>query len=144
MPNGLPTQTELVRELVWRYGRPAELWLSHSHLAANLIKKHRLKALTPDEFPFLPLADQLGGAVFAGRPESGKRAMAIRWPLPFPGGIRIPHLHFKGDVYLVKAEQWREFSQAVVGDVQERLADTKGLGFDETLQLGQAAASLNR
>ena len=144
MSNGIPTRIESVRRLTWIYGRPAELWLSYRHLIADLIKKHKLPALPGEAYPYIPMAGEPGMAAFTNAPESGKRASGWRWPIPFPGGIRIPHLHFNHDIYLLEHKQWKEFSGAVVKDVEQRLADVKEGSFDQIVELGQFGSSFTR
>ncbi len=143
MPNGISNQIDPSRVLIWKFGRPAELWLSYHHQVADLIKSHKLSPLTADEYPYLPMAAELGAVTFT-REASQKTAARLQWPIPFPGGIRIPHLHYGRDVYLVKPEQWKEFSQVVVSDIHDRLVGAKEIGFDQVLELGQAVASFTR
>ena len=144
MPNGVPTRIDLSRRLIWEFGRPAEVWLSYRQLISKLIAQHKLKALPPEAYPYLPMAGEPGVAAFTTAPASGKKASGLRWPIPFPGGMRIPHLHFNEDIYLVEPKQWKEFSHAVVKDIQQRLANAAETSFDEILQLGQSTASLGR
>ena len=144
MPNGTTAQIDATRLLIWEYGRPAELWRSHRYLAAEMVKKHKLKPLPIEEYPYLPLAAELGSTAVNLKATSRKKAVQLRWPIPFPGGIGIPHLHLGNDIYLVQAKQWQQFSQAVVTDIRKRLDGAKEIGFDQMLQLGQGTASLTR
>jgi len=127
---------------IWEFGRPAELWLSYRAVISKLITQFKLKPLPAEAYPYLPMAGEAGMAASAQMLESGRRAARFHWPIPFPGGMRIPHLHFDRDVYLVDQKQWNEFSQAVVQDIQKRLAAAKEVGFDQVVQLGESAASL--
>jgi hypothetical protein len=63
---------------------------------------------------------------------------------PIDGGMKVPHFHYRGDVYLLKPKQWREFSGAVVDDLRKRLADADQGSFDELLDLTNAAGSIMR
>ena len=143
MSNGISTQIDPGRMLIWKYGRPAELWLSYHHQIAEFIKRHKLKPLTMEEYPFLPLATELGATTFT-KDASQKMSTKLRWPVPFPGGMRTPHLHYGRDVFLMEPVQWKEFSQKVVTDIHDRLAGANEISFDQALELGQAAASLTR
>lgn len=138
------TRASTSRLLIWELGRPAELWLSYRGLISKLITQYKLKPLGSEAYPYLPMPGEPGMAALAAAPEAGKKALRWPWPIPFPGGIRIPHLHFDRDIYLVEPKQWREFSQSVVKDIQQRLTDTAEVNFEQTLQLGEAAAGLNR
>jgi hypothetical protein len=69
---------------------------------------------------------------------SGKKRMArIRWPKPFPGGIRTAHFHHRGDVYMVDQRVWNRFSKQVVNDMRKRLDAAKVLAFDELVEMSE-------
>ncbi len=140
MANYTAQQIDFERILTWRVGRPAELWLSYHELVGKQIRKYKLKPLPVDQYPYMPLAAEMG---LAGG-TAAKASSRFRWPVPFPGGIRIPHFHHGRDVYLVQQKQWNNFSNAIVRDIQTRLDKAGQVGFDETVQLAEAAVSLNR
>ena len=79
-----------------------------------------------------------------GMVSGSKAKLAIRWPFPFPGGIRGPHFHYGRDVYLVNQKQWNSFTAQVMKDVMTRLGNAEHVSFDEALQITEAAVSLNR
>lgn len=146
MQSEIASQIDPARVLRWINGRPAELWLSHQRLAEQLVKEHKLKPLRVEDYPYIPLAAELGASFIPVAKEASRAAIKWRWPIPFPGGMRIPHLHVGPNVYVLDAVQWKAFSKAVVADIQDRLARASevGIGFEDMLELGEVGASLQR
>ena len=58
------------------------------------------------------------------------------------GGMRIPHFHYAGQVYLLNEQQWAAFSEKVLSGVKEKLAATHKVGYDELMGVADAAAQL--
>jgi len=133
-----------IRALKWKAGRPAELWLSQRPMIENFIRSHQLKPLEVEAYPYVP-TNALEVAEVAPQAANVRVAapeLKLRWPKPFPGGLRIPHLHFGPDIYLMTGAQWTEFSSTVLRDVQERIAKAKEITFAQTLELTEAANTL--
>jgi hypothetical protein len=109
----------------WRCGRPADLWIKNIERIQELITKFNLKPL-PEEYSKimeLPIIEE--------------RRPTIRRP-PIPGGIKIAHVHFKDDVYLLNEEQWREFTGSVIKDFQAKLSKVKIVTIAQTIELSEA------
>ena len=66
----------------------------------------------------------------------------FRWPLPFPGGIKVPHLHYLGRIYFLETEQWQEFSQTAIKQVQEKLALARTVSFGDLMDLTEVVNEL--
>lgn len=131
--------------LIWKAGRPAELWMSHRQLVGEFIDKYKLEPLEPDAYPYYQPTGNRAEPGMGAEAELSKRAQLRPkwpWPSPFPGGIRIPHFHFGPDVYLVDRKQWDEFSGRVVKDLQERLGQAKAISFEQTLALNEAITAI--
>lgn len=65
-----------------------------------------------------------------------KAALPVRRPA-FPGGMRVPHLHFKGSVYVLNEQQWHAFSGGVIKDLNEKLAKASVLSFDQVRDIAE-------
>lgn len=132
-----------IRVLKWKIGRPADIWLSQRELVAATIKKFNLKALEVDAYPYMPASVAVPEAAAA---TTKSRSLAVeaklRWPKPFPGGLRIPHLHYGADIYLLDRAQWKEFSAAVLREATDRIARAKEISFEQTLELTEAVNTL--
>ena len=118
----------------WIYGIPAPIWLKNIDMISEFISKNKLKPIQIESLPNVQ-------AVQAESAEQVKAALIID-RRPYPGGIRVPHLHFRGDLYLVKEELWREFSGRIVKDFQAKLANAKSIGFEDVMELSEAVDKL--
>ena len=68
--------------------------------------------------------------------EGEKAALTIKRP-PFPGGLRVPHLHFNANVYVLTAKQWRDFSGPLMKDLGAKLAEAKEVNFDQVRAIAE-------
>jgi hypothetical protein len=108
------------------WGRPAPFWIRFREIVGKTIREYKLEPVDP----------QYGrGLVLSVREE----------PLPeihWPGGLRTPHLHFKGELYELTPEQWDEFSGQVMADFREKLTRAGTVTFDKLLELSDAIDSI--
>jgi len=59
----------------------------------------------------------------------------IRRPT-FPGGLRIAHLHYKGELYLLDDDQWHRFAGGIIIDgMRRKLERTKFVNFEQAMEL---------
>ncbi len=132
--------------LIWKNGRPADIWLSQHELVASVIKRYRLKPLAVESYPSMPGMDagmfEATAAVSSRAKSASSIPVKLRWPKPFPGGLRIPHVHYGADIYLLNDAQWKAFSSAVLKDVSKRIAAAKSVSFEQTLELADAINTL--
>ncbi|GAB4535660.1 MAG: hypothetical protein Fur0020_03140 [Thermodesulfovibrionia bacterium] len=117
----------------WIFGMPAPFWLKNIKMIEEVIRKQKLEPVPAEslmaEGPLAPMA--------------GEQEKAIRiWPRPIPGGIRIPHLHFRGDVYILNESQWKEFAGKVVKDFQAKLSKVNTVSFEQVMEISEAVDSL--
>ena len=106
------------------------MWFRNMERIGELVKRWELKPvpeeyLARDEIPF----------------EIERGEMRIKIP-PFPGGMRNPHLHFKGEVFLLNEEQWGEFSKQIVEDFKAKLSSVKTVNFEQLIELQSALDNL--
>lgn len=136
---------ELSRLLIkrWLNGRPAEIWISEIALVEKMIQQYKLNPLGTEHYPVMELCHYVGpleGQV--GHIPPRPKKIDIVDPRPYPGGLRIPHLHFKNDVYLLTEEQWREFSSTVLKDLRAKLGKTRTITFDQLVETNAAISGL--
>jgi hypothetical protein len=60
----------------------------------------------------------------------------------YPGGIRMPHFHFEGDIYLLDEKQWKEFSRNIIKEFQAKLSTVNIVNFEQLIELSEAIDSL--
>ena len=63
-------------------------------------------------------------------------------PIDIREGIRIAHLHFRNDVYLLDAVQWKAFSGKVLGEFSAKLSKASTVSFDQLLDLSDAVDTI--
>lgn len=123
----------------WLRGRPADLWLQHSRIVERFIKEAKL---TPVDQKFLVTKLE----VLAGQPQAVATATATArgklLPIDIRGGIRIAHLHFRNDIYLLDAAQWKAFSGKVIGEFSAKLSKASTVSFDQLLDLSDAVDTI--
>ncbi|MBP9211073.1 MAG: hypothetical protein KBF37_12220 [Saprospiraceae bacterium] len=146
------------RLLRWVYGGPFEdFWLKNVNLIEIMVRDHKLKPLNTGKYV---MGDFVAGGIeesFEGASfEPGAESLAQKapippilkpqrgpfWPRPFPGGLRIPHLHFKGDVFLLDDRQWNELSSAVLEGFKEKLNRAKSVSFEQIMKLSDGFDTL--
>src|SRR5512139_1410380 len=110
----------------WIYGGPWDIWLNHGELIGKFIREERLTPVAPEHLPAHPYA-------LAEAPEALAKA-GFR-PRPFPGGIRGPHLHYQGGVFLLSQEQWKKFSGAMLERYREKLGRVGTVSFDQLMDV---------
>ncbi len=110
-----------------------DFWTTNVMFVDQFIEKNRIKAiekghlLMDDPVPISPIRVENIGIEFK-----------YLKPKPFPGGMRVPHLHFKDDIYLLNHEQWKEFSSMAVKNFREKLAKVETVNFDKLMELSEA------
>jgi len=113
--------------LIWKYGGRLDFWLRNIEAIAGLLKTLNLKPVAREH---LANAVQMYAEMEKGNP--GLR----RWD--FPGGIRMPHLHFKGEIFLLNEEQWKTFVKQTLTNLQERLGSAKAVSFEGIAEISEA------
>jgi hypothetical protein len=110
-----------------------DFWTTNVKFISQFIEKNRIKAIEKDNLikddpvPISPI-----------RIENIAIELKYLKPKPFPGGMRVPHLHFKDDIYLLNHEQWKDFSAMAVKNFQEKLAKVETVSFDKLMELSDA------
>jgi hypothetical protein len=124
------TRQDLLNRIIWIRGiPPVDFWIRREGMVGEFVQKNRLKPIDTSPYEI----EALAGAVEA---REEKAALPVRRP-PFPGGMRVPHLHFKGGVYVLNEQQWHAFSGGVVKDLNEKLAKAAALSFDQVRDIAE-------
>lgn len=116
-------------------GIPATIWIRNASLIRELVRKFAIKPAT--DGPQAPHLAALSAAV-------GERlevASVIKRP-PIPGGMRVPHLHLDGEVYLLNDKQWKEFTGKMIKDLQSRLSRVSAVSFEQAVDLSETIETL--
>lgn len=132
----------------WRIrGIPSDIWQRFSENIGELIQKEKLTAvdaghlMTPNQVNFA-LSGQSVMMDMAVAGPTVKRSAISREIFDIRGGMKAPHLHYKGAVYMVNAAQWKKFTTLVVNDFRARLETAGSISFDQALDVAETAATL--
>lgn len=136
------------RFIDWRRGRPAEIWARSEIFIKDFIKKNGLKPVS--DIYLDPVSAAAGGVIidgmvgeyFEGSLSNFSKEASLRWPIPFPGGLKGPHVHFQEKVFFLNDKQWRNFSNGVIKDIQEKLSRANEIGFQELIEISEAVSGL--
>ncbi len=117
----------------WKFGKPADVFVINHELIHSLIKEYKLPVLSEEFLTFNP------DVSFVARAEEGMdKERAPKRPRLICGGMRIPHVHYKNDIYLMEDKQWHVFTQRLIKDFRGKLASAKTVSFDKLLELSSA------
>src|SRR5512138_2760913 len=110
----------------WRFGLPSPIWIRNLDVIRRIIEKNKVQPFA-DTFLDAQQAqfEQLQGMATHGlqqeqfaqpaaahapaeAPVKRKLPGGVR-PYPFPGGLKIAHVHLDDRVYPLERAQWQEF-----------------------------------
>ena len=127
--------------VIWKAGRPAELWLDQRKLIAKIIKKYELQPLEQEFYP--QTMEEFGLERSAKMMEMNTDArLRMLWPFPYPGGIVGPHVHYGRDVFMLNTEQWGVFSKGVIKDMVNRLAEDGVPSMNQLLEVTEGLKNM--
>jgi len=130
----------------WRFGLPSPIWWRNVDVIKRIVEKNKLQPF-PESFLDAQLQQQQfqqQQLLLAAEPQMvqmemdaparSKAPRRIR-PLPFPGGLKIAHVHYEGQVYPLERQQWQEFSTGVVQRLRENLDQARVVGFQQLMEV---------
>jgi hypothetical protein len=108
----------------WKNGGRWDIWAAELQAVEKFIKNNDLQPL-----------DKLTAAAYMVREDNPaiqqpfnlmeKRGISMSiWEEyhGIYGGIRVPHLHFRGEIYMLNNDQWNDFSKGMVEKLSAKLA----------------------
>ena len=113
------------------FGVPSDYWLTHFKEIGAIIDKYKL---TPVH------QEALGIGVKQFSTEGGGRLVDAIYDIR--GGRKTPHLHYKGELYILNAAQWSELTKPVLEDFGKRIASAKTVSFESFMNVYEAAESI--
>lgn len=114
----------------WKIGIPADLWLSKEAMIGKFIKDNKLKAVDQAS---------LGAAVATTRSAAApEKAISIDSLIDPRGGRKTPHLHYKGELYLLDKAQWEKFTRPILKELSAQLASVETIPFENMVEVSQA------
>jgi len=119
---------------VFKWGKPADIWTRNVDIIERMVKEGLATKINDQ---YLPSVGEVAETPVTREVEKGAKAVVIK-KIPFPGGLRFAHVHFKGDVYRVSEEGWKVFTSRVISDFTQKLqkaSETNTVSFDQMMEL---------
>lgn len=118
-------------------------------MVKDTIAEYRLAPVAQEKIASsVAVAADGGAAISARNVHSNVETLSYTIPRPGPcsggrcGGIRVPHVHYEREIYLLTDKQWTEFSQKVIESFQNKLAHAKGINFEQLMKLSDAMGEI--
>lgn len=64
-----------------------------------------------------------------------EKASMLLPPKGFAGGIRAPHVHYDGDIYLLNNREWKAFSGKIIEEFKAKLSNAQAINYDQLMRL---------
>lgn len=128
MPTNLSSVIDSIR---WRIGIPADFWIIKEAAIGEFIKANKLKAVGHESLRVD--ANPIAGTA---------KAANIDYIINIRGGRKTPHLHYKGDLYLLDAKQWQAFAGPMMKEFSKQIAAAKAISFDNFMDVGETAHTM--
>ena len=116
-----------------------EIWLAFNEFTAAFIKTQHLTRVVTSEHP--AAMEVAAGAEVAPRMKTATRPPIV-WDGGKFGGMRTPHLHHAGDLYMLTEKQWVDFSGQILGKLKEKLDGAQKVTFDQLMVISDAVHTL--
>lgn len=130
----------------WKIGVPKDFWSAQlknveKYVTAN---KEQLKKVEVSTRAGLSpsVICSVGPEVATKASGESKAIAAIQLPEWINGGMRTPHLHYNGEIYILTKEQWKQFSGQILKEFSKKLADTSTISFEQLMELSDTVNSV--
>ncbi|NYT02556.1 MAG: hypothetical protein GKC10_07355 [Methanosarcinales archaeon] len=110
-------------------GGRRDIFMTHAVAIAKFIKTNKIE---PVQKEVLLSRNVAPVAVSAMGDIAESTTMRPWW---IYGGMKVPHLHYKGEIYILNEKQWGDFSTMVLQEFRAKLADVKTVGFNQLMDL---------
>lgn len=119
-----------------KWGGRWDFWLSELPVVARFIDAHAR------ELTKVRVAGQAPVAVAAESELSpAETRRALIWD-PTRGGMRMPHLHYSGEIYMLNDHQWADFSKGALSALVQRLGKAQAVPFEKVMELSESMSGM--
>jgi hypothetical protein len=127
--------SHILEMLKWRVGIPRDFWYTHVERIGQFVVENHLTPMS--QLKFAGGSKKMADAEEKAQPRIQSAAVLRDWR----GGIRTPHLHLHGELYVLNQAQWLKFTDQIRQDVSDKLkrANESGrVGFEQFVDLTEA------
>lgn len=115
-----------------------DYWVVNHASVYAIIKEYNLKPIGR-EFLFKGIDEEM---LANAKKLEARILWPYPWPFPFPGGLRYPHVHYKGDIFMLEAEQWKNFTQGVVKEMTHKLEQAGNINYNDLMHITESIGHL--
>jgi hypothetical protein len=119
--------------LILKNGGRWDFWVAQVEIIERFVKATR------SELTQIKIAAQ--SPVELGTKAPAAAGKAILWD-PTRGGMRMPHLHYAGEIFLLNEAQWASFSKSAIKALTEKLGKAQKVGFEDVMQVSEALSQI--
>jgi hypothetical protein len=124
---------------IWRNGGRREFWAVFENQVGDFIKNSKIPALSKEAQMNLAMGSFLAPADIAAAPKAPTaNILSAVIPIWWHGGMISPHLHFKGNVYVLNTEQWVRFSAPILENLKAKLNSAKTVSFGKMIAVSES------
>ena len=119
-----------------------DIWATQLPAIARFVDLHAKDLVKVQVAGQAPVAIAQSAAVGAGVETSKSRAAEILIWDPRFGGMKMPHLHYKGEIFALNSAQWAEFSKTAVTSLADKLGKAQNVTFENLMDVSRAIAGI--
>ncbi|HIH43577.1 MAG TPA: hypothetical protein HA257_00410 [Candidatus Methanoperedenaceae archaeon] len=110
-------------------------WVVFEDRVGRFIEANKLKPLAKESLQIRTLEAE------GKEPEASSQINPIfRWDIR--GGMRSPHLHYRGRIYLLDSKQWTKFSGELLKDFSKKLAEAGSVSYENVVELSNTMGAI--
>lgn len=117
------------------FGGPFPVWLLNRELIDDFVKEFKLEPMGGAGTP-------VSGRLLKVVPEEAEREVFKLKYEGIDGGMRGPHLHVGGEVYMLDARTWGVFTERMVATFAQKLQSAQAVSFEQFMEVSSAVEAL--
>ena len=133
-----------ISKWIWEHGIPADIWYEYERDVGEFIERNKLKAAPLESLAHEATMEtgQTAMRTHETAMKTSQPAINIKYIIDIRGGRRGPHLHYKGQIYLLNAEQWKMFSGGIIQKFSKKLSKANAVNFEQFMDLGESVSAV--
>jgi hypothetical protein len=108
-------------------------WIINEDRVRKFIEINKLNPVSPESFQTGAIAPE-ASARMSNDPMKSQLNPIFRIDNP-KGGMRGPHLHYRGNVYLLDSKQWDKFSGEIIKEFSRKLGEANSVTYGQFVEL---------
>jgi len=121
--------------LILKNGGRLDFWVSQVDVIERFIKA------AGNELTQIRVAAQSPVKLEAKAEAPATVGKVILWD-PTRGGMRMPHLHYAGEIYILNESQWATFSKSAMKALADKLGKVQKVSFENVMQVSETLAQM--